>query len=147
MLHRQQKLNGHVDGLNAALGASSRLPPAAAGSRYAPARQSEPPCRVRRRENKPFSFMGGEKPQSQVLVPHEQSCCWEEIAWGTPRWGGTAWGPLRAVVGIASLFTLPWLRFLSCLLLPFGFGQETCISMEDWLPPLLKRWQTSLHLK
>lgn len=33
------------------------------------------------------------------------------------------------------------------LLLPLRLGQETCVSLKDWLPPLFKGQKNSLHLK
>lgn len=49
------------------------------------------------------SLMGGENQKSQVLALNEQSCCWEEIVWGS----------LRAFTGTVKLFTFPWLCLLS----------------------------------
>lgn len=132
------------------LSASSCRQCAAKGSRYTLARQSEPADRVRREGARQvtFSLMGGEKKhKSQVLAESEESCCWEEIAWGIPHWEEIAWGPLGACVGIfISLHSLDF-AFSPDLLVPLGLGQKTCISLKDWPPPLLKGWKRHLYQK
>lgn len=64
---------------------------------------------------------------------------------GTPRREEIAWGPLRAVEWSVSSHSLGF-AFSPAWLLPLQLGQETFISLEDWLPPLLKGQKTGLHL-